>query len=234
MHADLLALETQLARRHRTRESEVVVGTRTITLVHPASADELISEVEFDADGRLPYWADLWPSARVLAAHVVALPGRGRRLLELGCGAGLVATAAAFAGFEVTASDYYQDACAFARLNAWRATGDVIATRLLDWRHLSADLGTWDVVVASDVLYEMPYAALVAEVLDRTLAPGGVAIIADPGRMALESFVAACRTRGLEPGEPEPVPYDFDGQRQTIRVFTIRRVRALTAPTPTP
>ncbi len=229
-----MALEEQLARRHRTRESEVAVGTRTVTIVHPASADELISEVEFDIDGRLPYWADLWPSARVLASHVAGLPGNGRRLLELGCGAGLVATAAAFAGFQVTATDYYLDACAFARLNAWRATGEVIATRLLDWRHLPADLGTWDVVVASDVLYEMPYASLVAEVLDRALAPDGVAIIADPGRMALESFLTACRARGLEPGPSTDMPYDFDGQRQTIRLFTIRRQSALTAPTPTP
>ncbi len=199
--------------------------------MHPANADELISEVDFDVDGRLPYWADLWPSARVLASRVVALEGNGRRLLELGCGSGLVATAAVFAGFHVTATDYYLDACAFARLNAWRSAGEVIATHPLDWRHLPADLGTWDVVVASDVLYEMPYASLVAEVLARTLAPQGVAYLADPGRLALDTFLGACRSRGLEPGEPEPVLYDFDGQRQTIQLFAITRV-ALTATAP--
>ena len=205
------------------------LGERTVTLTHPANADELISEVEYGEDGRLPYWADLWPSARVLASHVATLVGADRHLLELGCGSGLVSTAAVLAGFHVTATDYYLDACAFARLNAWRATGDVIDTRMLDWRHLSADLGTWEVVVASDVLYEMPYASLVADVLDRTLAPHGIAYLADPGRIALDTFLAACRARALEPGEPLSVAYDLDGQCQTIKIFTIRRALALTA-----
>ena len=222
------ALEEGLARRHRTRETQVTLGRQTVTLAHPANADELISEVEFSLDGRLPYWADIWPSARVLAEHVATLDGRGQRLLELGCGAGLVATAAALAGFDVTATDYYVDACAFARLNAFHATGAVIGTRLLDWRHLPDDLGTWDLVVASDVLYETPYAALVAAVLARTIAAEGCAMLADPGRLALESFLAACRALGLEPGEPTRVPYDFEGQRQEIRLFTIRHRDTLT------
>ncbi len=225
-----MALESELERRHRTCESDVDLGTRHVTIVHPASADELISEVDFGLDGRLPYWADLWPSARVLARHVATLGADGRALLELGCGSGLVATAAACAGFTVTATDYYLDACAFARLNAWRATGEVIRTRLLDWRYLPDDLGTWDVIAASDVLYELPYATLVADLLARALAPHGVAYLADPGRVALDQFLTACRSRGLEPGEPDAVPYDFDGQRQTIRIFAIRRADALTGP----
>lgn len=226
----MAALEAELARRHRVRTSQVPLGRGTATIAHPASADELISEVEYELDGRLPYWADLWPSARVLAAHVVALEGHGRSLLELGCGAGLVATAAALAGFDVTASDYYLDACAFARLNAWNATGRVIRTQLLDWRHLPEALGTWEVVVASDVLYELPYAQVVAEVLARTLAPAGVAYLADPGRIALDAFLLGCRERALDPGEPALVPFDFEGQKQQIRLFTIRRARALTPP----
>jgi len=34
----------------------------------------------------------------------------GHPVLELGCGSGLVATSAALAGFDVVASDYYEDA----------------------------------------------------------------------------------------------------------------------------
>ena len=206
------------------------LGDHSITLVHPANADDLITEADFVADGRLPYWADLWPSSRVLAAYVIAQAGVGKRLLELGCGSGLVASAAAMAGYEVTATDYYQDACAFARVNAWHASGQAIAARMLDWRDLPSDLPRWDVVVASDVLYEKPHATQVADVLLRALTPGGVAHIADPGRLALEDFLAACRSRGLDPGAPEVFPYDFEGQKQTIRIFSIRHDGALTAP----
>ena len=130
------------------------VDDRELSLIHPANAEDLIDEAEFERDERLPYWADIWPSARVLATHVARLKGRGRSLLELGCGAGLVATSAALAGFRVCATDYYEDALRFTELNVAEHTGEVPETRLVDWRKLPRDLGRFDLVVGSDVLYE--------------------------------------------------------------------------------
>ena len=89
---DLAADEARLRRRFRVVESEVSVAGRTLAVLHPESAEDLIDEQDFALDERLPYWAELWPSARVLADRVAATVGRGRSLLELGCGAGLVAT----------------------------------------------------------------------------------------------------------------------------------------------
>src|SRR5437763_15437922 len=86
---------------------------RDVNILHPANADDLINEEDFIRDERLPYWADLWPSARTLARAMVEEQGRGGRLLELGCGSGLVSVAAAIAGFKVTATDYYDDALLF-------------------------------------------------------------------------------------------------------------------------
>ena len=219
---DLDALGTTLERRFRTETRSLEIGGHTVELLHPASAEELIDEQDFARDERLPYWADIWPSALVLAAHVVAERGAGRSLLELGCGAGLVTTAAALAGFRVTASDYYDDALRFARYNAWRNARVRVATRNLDWRHLPHDLPKFEVVVASDVLYERPYAALVAETIARTLAPHGTAYVTDPGRLALEEFLTRLRERGLDPGEPDRVAYEDGAIRQTIQRFEIR------------
>src|SRR5436190_24344685 len=98
---------------------ELDLGSHFVSLLHPASAEDLINEAEFERDERLPYWAEIWPSSRVLAAHIIGMPARERTMLELGCGAGLVATAASLAGFRVTVSDYYEDALRFARANAW-------------------------------------------------------------------------------------------------------------------
>ena len=204
------------------RTTCVPLGDREITVAHPANADDLISEADYVLDERLPYWADLWPSSRVLAERLLREVGGGRRVLELGCGMGLVSTAAAMAGFRVTATDYYVDACAFARLNAWDNTHREIETRLLNWRHLPSDVGRWDVVVASDVLYERPYAEVVAEVLLRTLATNGFALIADPGRLALGAFVQACVVRGLAVGAPEQVPWEEGAQKQVIQLLVVR------------
>ncbi len=221
---ELDALEASLRRRFRVVETPLGAGEHEISLLHPASAEDLIDEADFERDERLPYWAEPWPSARVLAAHVVGKSGDGRRLLELGCGAGLVTAAAALAGYEVTASDYYDDAVAFAKVNAWRTARRLVDGVHLDWRELPDDLTRWDVVLASDVLYERPYAGLVAAAIARTLAPGGRALIADPGRVAASDFVAALPPLGLAVERSARIPFVEGAIRQTIDLWAVQWV----------
>jgi ETFB lysine methyltransferase len=214
-------LAAQLRRRVRTVETAFAVGPREIVLLHPANSDDLISEADFVKDDRLPYWADVWPSSRILAARVLAEDGHGRSFLELGCGSGLVTAAALLAGFTVTASDYYEDAMAFTRVNGFRNAGREPATRLLDWRDMPDELPRYDVVAASDVLYEMTYAPLIASAIARALAPGGVAFLADPGRIGRDEFLREVSAQGLRVLSAEPVPFIEGEIRQTITVFRL-------------
>lgn len=215
-------LSDTLERRFRTRRSTIDAGDHSIALVHPASAEDLIDEDDFERDERLPYWADVWPSAIVLARRLVGTAGDGRTLLELGCGAGLVASAAALAGYDVTATDYYEDALRFTRLNVARNAGREPSVRLADWRRFPRDLGLFDVVVASDVLYEHTYGELVASAISRTLGSTGVALLTDPGRVAAGTFVDAARDRGLEVWTADRIRYKHDGAEQTIDVYEVR------------
>jgi predicted nicotinamide N-methyase len=218
----LKALEAALRRRFRVVESTAHVGEETYTLLHPASAEDLISEAEFEEDERLPYWADVWPSAHVLAARVRTMDAAGRTCLELGCGAGLVTCAASRAGFAVTASDYYLDALNFTAVNAWRATRRTVTTRAVDWRALPDDLPRYDLVLAADVLYEQPYGALVAQAIARTLAPGGTGFVADPGRMAAPEFDRAAADLGLTVERVARVAFDTGVARQHIDIRAVR------------
>ena len=215
------ALRHELERRFRTVVVELELGGRLWTLLRPESAEELISEDDFAQDERLPYWADIWPSATVLAPRVAELDGHGRRLLELGCGSGLVSSAAATAGFDVTATDYYEDALRFTRVNAHANSGRRVRTRVVDWRALPADLGTFDVVVGSDVLYERSYSGLIARVLARVLAPNGFALITDPGRMGAGAFAGECEAQGLAAERVERVAWEEGKLRQTIDVHRV-------------
>lgn len=225
--SDIARLDASLRRRFRVTDTIVTLGRATVTLAHPSNTDELISEEDYLEDERLPYWAEPWPSSFALARHLVgddSLLGAAanRRLLELGCGAGLVAAAATLAGFQVTASDYYEDALRFARVNAWQATKRPIETMHLDWRALPELMPRFEVVIACDVLYERPYAELMAKTLARTLAKGGVAIVADPGRMATAAFVEACPPAGLRIERARRLPFEEGAVRQTIDLYEIR------------
>jgi predicted nicotinamide N-methyase len=156
-----------------------------LSLLVPVDAAALIDERQFEeCDEFLPYWAEVWPSGVALAGQVAGVPGR---VLELGCGLGLPSLVAALGGASVVAVDWAEDAVALLRRNAAR----VGAT--LDVRHTSwADVdGEYDLVLAADVLYEARNGPPLLAALDRVVAPGGEAWIADPGRAAAPAFFEA-------------------------------------------
>ena len=216
-------LVTDLERRFVIAHSRVEMPGGRVDLMHPENTDALISEEDMVRDDRLPYWADLWPSSRILARALASEAGAGRTLLELGAGLGLATIGAMRAGYDVLASDYYDDALLFTSANAWRTLKREPRTRMIDWRDLPADLGVSDRVVAADVLYEDRYPPLVANVIARTLAPAGVATIADPGRPMVEQFFELLPTLGLRLRNTEMVSYDEPPAQQTIRLHHIVR-----------
>ena len=217
-------LEANLRSRFELTSGPVSVAGHTLDILRPKSVDDLISEEEFNRDGRLPYWADVWPSAVGLSSRLVNEVGSGRTLLELGCAVGFVACLAAKIGFRVTAIDYYAEACQFTRLNAHRNGLPIPATRVVDWRDYPDDLRGFDVVIASDVLYEKPYCDLVAACFARSLAPNGLGILSDPQRTLAAGFPAACQHAGLRVVKQTRVPTEKDGRHQVIEVYELRRV----------
>jgi predicted nicotinamide N-methyase len=215
------ALVGALTRRFRTSVEDATLDVRTFSILKPANSDDLIREEDFVKDERLPYWADVWPSSIILAGKLLELEGHGKTALELGCGVGLSTLAATSAGFDVLSTDYYEDALDVTRANVFRNLGTIARTRLVDWRHLPVDLGTFDLVFASDVLYEKEYAELLPVLLRGLLAPGGMALIADPGRVAAPVFVEACGIHGLVIREKETRPFAAGEIRQKIDLYNI-------------
>ena len=222
-------LERELARRFHVVSTAVVLGNRRFEVLRPRSAEELISEADFAVDERLPYWAEIWPSAVVLARQILEEPGASRTLLELGCGVGVVALAAIAAGYDVLATDYYADALRFTRANVWRVHRREIRTALFDWRAWPAGVGSFDRVVAADVLYERPHAEHVSAVIARSLAPSGEAWIADPGRVAAPAFLDACARSDVRLTQSETHPFTDETVRQRIVVYKLKREQGATS-----
>ncbi len=214
-----------LQQRFATVINEVDVGDRTFSILRPRNSDDLIREEDFVKDERLPYWADIWPSSTVLAAHMVGLKKTGvrrsRKGLELGCGVGLVTTAAMIADYDMLATDYYTDALAFTRANAWRETRKSPEARMIDWRAFPEEVRGFDLILASDVLYEKEYARLLPGIFKRALAPGGMVIVADPGRIGVPEFIDECRTQGLEIRSKVTHPFDVGEIHQKIDLYEI-------------
>lgn len=194
--------------RFNTREERFTHGTTAWSLVLPRSSEDLFDQGAFDADERLPYWADLWPSAKCLARWILDGNVPERDAIELGSGVALVSLALRAVGASVLATDYEPDALRFAEFNADSNGLGPLTTMVLDWRTPPAGLRA-PLVIAADVLYERRNADAIAGLLPRIVAAGGRALIADPGRpwrahlmdrLAATGWSMAERSLGVEPG----------------------------------
>ncbi|MGB9624355.1 MAG: class I SAM-dependent methyltransferase [Phycisphaerae bacterium] len=182
------------------RESWTLAGER-FDLIWPADMDALLDDPRtrerFAREEYMPYWAVPWPSAILLAEYVLTRHrGCGGRAIELGCGVGLVSVAAARAGWSVTATDWDADALKFAAENA-RANGVSLAgTSVLNW-YESYGGPPFELILASDLLYERRNVGPLARWIRAALADGGTALVSDSNRSSADGFAAAAGEAGL-------------------------------------
>jgi predicted nicotinamide N-methyase len=175
-------------------ETIPLASGRPLHVVRPRDSEELLREEAFDHEELLPYWAELWPSSVALAKAVGARSLRGARTLELGCGLGLVATAAALAGGRVLATDWSAEAVRFTAANAQRNDARV-STAVVDWAAPEAIVAQapWQLVLGSDVLYEKRCVDQMLDLLPRLVGRTGEVWIADPGRQTSMEFLDRAR-----------------------------------------
>lgn len=174
--------------------------------------EPLLARVKSDDD--IPFWAELWPAAEGLARWLEDRPEMltGRKVLELGCGLGLVGLVAAAAGARVLQTDFAPLALELAARNA-SSNGLKLAQQQLDWRE-RRQLGQFELVIGSDLFYEPDLHLDLLSTLEINLAPVGTAIFSDPGRAGAQAFVSLLRTAGWQ--------VDCTNQ-DSIQIFLVRR-----------
>jgi predicted nicotinamide N-methyase len=146
----------------------------------------------------VPFWADLWPGARMLAKVIQQETWtRGTEALELGCGLGLPGIVALSRGLKVTFSDHDPCALRFAAENARLNGFENVPTLQLDWRRPPADR-QFPVIFGADLIYEASHAEWLASCVKQLLAPEGVAWLTDLERVPAKGLHAALESEGLQ------------------------------------
>jgi predicted nicotinamide N-methyase len=164
-----------------------------LRVLQPEEAAELPDDGAVEWAPLAPYWAVLWRSGVALARELEREPLPGLSVVELGCGLGVPSLAAARGGASVLATDSAPEALELVARSA-RANSLRVETALVDWAEPGnlVRRAPFDVVLAADVLYERRSVAQLLSLLPR-LAP--LALLADPGRPAAESFLEQARRR---------------------------------------
>ncbi len=151
------------------------------------------------AEDLCPYFGILWPAAEGLAIYLAdhAQLIKKRKILELGCGLGLPSIVASHLGAEVLATDFHPQVQEYFLRNCRHSVVDCHYQRL-NWRQDKTDVGQYDIVMGSDVLYESKHPREVALGLIRFLKPQGKILLSDPGRAYLQTFIHAMNQEGYK------------------------------------
>jgi predicted nicotinamide N-methyase len=217
------------------QRERIQVAGRTFTLERPASTDTLLDHpavfAAFARNEYIPYWTDLWPAARMLAAAILQhdwpaylTQGPERpEVLEVGCGLGLAGLAAAACGLRVVLSDCDATALRLALGNARLNGLTEVRAMLLDWERPPAGWRV-PVVFASDVIFESRHVAPLVRLLDELLLPDGECWLADQNRPAGGLFRQTLVARGFTYATTPSQAHASDAAGHAV-LGTIYRIR---------
>jgi predicted nicotinamide N-methyase len=200
-------------------EEVVALPGGELRVMRPVDAEGLLTEEAFDHEELLPYWAELWSSSLALARVLAVRSLKGAPTLELGCGLGLVAVAAARAGGRVLATDWSAPAIELTRRNA-EANGVELEAMRCSWQEPEpmVERAPWPLVVASDVLYDRANVPLLLHLLPQLTGPRSEVLIADPGRPPAEEFLERAAERWEVDSRPVPGSARVSVHRLSVRV----------------
>jgi predicted nicotinamide N-methyase len=158
-------------------------------------------------------FGQLWPAGRLLAQAMDRFDVAGKRILELGCGIGLASLVLQRRGADVVASDVHPLAEVFLAYNAALNALPALHFRHVHWNVPLPSLGRFDLIIASDVLYERDHAELIAALVERHALPRAEVLVTDPGRgnsarfgklLEAHGFAMASERCPMDDGDPPP------------------------------
>ncbi len=129
-----------------------------------------------------------WPMSKILARVMLGESLQGKRILEIGCGLGLPSIVVKQLGGNITASDYHPLAKSFLLENTLLNALAPICFETGDWNTANLNLGQFDLIIGSDLLYEHQHIALLSAFIDHHSSDQVDVVIVDPGRGSHRAF----------------------------------------------
>lgn len=190
---------------YKTKVMEHCFGAECLQVEQLNDLDETIDAyfLEYEKTGReelfeelCPYFGVPWPSGLALAHWVAANLAdlKGKKIVEIGCGLAIPSLVLGAAGENVLCVDMHPDVPVFLEKNTMRNGLSGLSFFLAKWPSLE---GTFDRILASDVLYEKSHPQELLFMLERCLHPQGEAILVDPNRPYQNQFVQLAKSRSF-------------------------------------
>lgn len=151
----------------------------------------------------------IWASEEILAHLMYDYEINGKRILEVGCGIALASLVLNHRLADITATDYHPEVENFLlennKLNSLREIPYVRT----GWDDEITNLGKFDIIIGSDLLYERGHADLLANFIDQHTNRHCKIIIIDPGRKHHSRFSKNMTSLGYSHSQRKPENIDL-------------------------
>jgi len=151
----------------------------------------------------------VWDSSKVLAHLMYDYDIQGRRILEAGCGMALSSLILNSRLADITATDYHPEAQSYLDINVVLNSGKPIPFERCNWADQENKLGRFDLIIGSDLLYELDHPGLLSTFIDNHANPVCEVIIVDPNRAQQSSFRKKMEALGYTCSQIRPANQDY-------------------------
>lgn len=165
----------------------------------------------------------IWPSGVVLAQFIHHYNTAKKRILEVGCGMALSSLLLNKKHADITATDYHPEAEKFLQRNTRLNEDNPIAFTRAAWQDSNEELGRFDLIIGSDLLYEDQHVALLSNFINDHAQPACEIIIVDPGRGRKSKLSARMTAFGYQFVHQKPSNTDYLSEKFTGHILTFKR-----------
>lgn len=151
----------------------------------------------------------VWGSSEVLAREMARYPVENKRILEVGCGVALSSLVLNARKADITATDYHPEAGNFLTANTQLNEANRIPFLRTDWADHAEGLGTFDLIIGSDLLYEIQHIDLLSSFINRHSKQKCEVIMVDPGRGNHAPFSKKMELLGYRHSQYQPTDCDY-------------------------
>ena len=144
-----------------------------------------------------PLFGVLWPSGLVLANYMSDYNIENKRILEVGCGLAISSLVLNEREANITSSDYHPEVETFLNDNIKLNNNRVIPYERTSWNDKDDNLGKFDLIIGSDVLYERWHIEELSSFINAHAKDNCEVIVIDPGRGNHAKFTKTMATLGF-------------------------------------
>jgi len=209
---------SELRFRYQTIEvGDTDIHVRTLRDRQQFADDDGIAEGLGISSATWPLFGLIWTSGEVLAHLMLAHDVAGKRVLEVGCGIALASLVLNERLADITATDYHPEVERFLLENIRLNNGRSIPFVRTGWGDGDLELGKFDLVIGSDLLYERSHVPLLTGFIEEHARSRCEVILVDPGRGHHACFSKKMVGLGYEHSQSRPENTDqltqpFKGQ----------------------